>query len=301
VPLDKSGSGEMVRLRGNGNEAPSLKLGHTRWSLIGLPRDGAEWGLDEKMRRVKQAGFELIECWLDDSNETAVSGAAAAAGLELALGAHPYTTADFTRAVAQAQKLEARYVVVQVGHAFLSDEETTSLLREGLRCAAGEGVPMFVETHRATVTESAYRTLRLVEALPEIRFTGDFSHWAVAGDMASVEALAPRIGPVLDRVRTIQARVSNGEQVQVDVGDGKGRPAQGYVGIWAEAIRRWRVQAQPGEYFVCATELGPPPYSILDLQGRESSDRWEQSLVMRDLLRSAWALGTAGAAAALNP
>jgi sugar phosphate isomerase/epimerase len=275
-------------LLGDAAAPPSLILGHTLWSLIGLPRDGVEWDLVEKLRRVKESGFDIIECSLDAQKESPVSAAVADSGLELALGGHPCNSADFAAAVAQAIRLKARYVVVQVGHAFMSDSEAVELLREGLARASGEGVPMFVETHRATVTESAYRTLRLVEQLPQMRFTGDFSHWAVAGDLPAVDELAHRIGPVLDRVRTIQARISSGEQVQVDVGDGKGQLASSYVALWAEAIRRWRSQAEPGERFVCTSELGPPPYSIRDLRGREISDRWDQSLVMRDLLCSAW-------------
>jgi len=46
---------------------------------------------------------------------------------------------------------------------------------------------------------------------------------------------------------------------------------------------------QPGEWFPFSSEPGPPSYSIVDLRGREISDRWKQSLVMQRLLAQAWA------------
>jgi hypothetical protein len=38
--------------------------------------------------------------------------------------------------------------------------------------------------------------------------------------------------------------------------------------------------------FLC--ELGPPPYAITGSDGRELSDRWQDALVMKDMVRSLW-------------
>jgi hypothetical protein len=35
--------------------------------------------------------------------------------------------------------------------------------------------------------------------------------------------------------------------------------------------------------------LGPAPYAVADLSGRELSDRWQQSLVVKRLAEEAWA------------
>jgi hypothetical protein len=96
------------------------------------------------------------------------------------------------------------------------------------------------------------------------------------------------LSPLLDRIDTLQTRITNGEQVQLDVGSGDGKLAQDWVDLWAESMRRWRKQAQPGEWFPFSTELGPPTYSIVDSEGKEVSDRWEQSLVMKKLMVQAW-------------
>ena len=38
--------------------------------------------------------------------------------------------------------------------------------------------------------------------------------------------------------------------------------------------------------FLC--ELGPPPYAVTGSDGRELSDRWQDALVMKDMIRKLW-------------
>ena len=68
-----------------------------------------EWTLAEKFQRVKAAGFEAVECWLDESNEARHKAALDATGLRLVLGHHPFSVEDTRRVVTQAKRLEADY------------------------------------------------------------------------------------------------------------------------------------------------------------------------------------------------
>ena len=95
--------------------------------------------------------------------------------------------------------------------------------------------------------------------------------------------------PVLQRVSHLHGRISNGEQAQVDVGDGSGDTAQFFVRLWTRAMSYWRKDAGPGDVFPFTSELGPPRYAMTTLDGKEFSDRWEQSLVMKKLAEQAWA------------
>jgi hypothetical protein len=99
--------------------------------------------------------------------------------------------------------------------------------------------------------------------------------------------------PIIERVAHVHGRISNGEQIQVDVGDGSdqsvGSPAGFFKQIWTECFKAWRKTARNGDIMPFSSELGPPRYAITTPDGQEISDRWGQSLVMKKLAEEAWA------------
>jgi hypothetical protein len=148
----------------------------------------------------------------------------------------------------------------------------------------------FVETHRNNYTENLPQTIALIERVPDIRFTADLSHFIVVGEFYGwkEERAVDRIMPVLERTAHMHGRISNGEQVQVDVGDGSGATAQFFVTLWSTAMKHWMKDAGPGDIFPFTSELGPPRYAITTPDGKEFSDRWEQSLIIKKLAEQAW-------------
>lgn len=282
----------------DGSEArPRLRVQHSLWSLGKLPMNAqTEWTLAEKFGRVKDAGFEAVECWLDPHTEHEHKLALDAAGLGLILGHRPFKLDDTRRVIDQAQRLEADFIFAQPADAFTPVEEVADLVQDGRTLANDAGVPYFVEIHRNNYTETLPQILQLVERVPDIRFTGDLSHLIVVGEFYgwAEERAIDRLAPVLERISHLHGRISNGEAVQVDVGDGGGDTAQFFVSLWAKAMSNWLQGAGPGDIFPFASELGPPRYAITLPDGREFSDRWEQSLVMKRLAEQAWAKACAG-------
>jgi sugar phosphate isomerase/epimerase len=280
------------RYNDGSGDPPKLRVQHSLWSLIGLPMNAeTEWTLEEKFDRVKAAGFEGVECWLSDEDERRHAAALKQRGLRLTLGHHPFVLDDVKLTVARAKRLAADFVFAQPLNPFTPVGEAASFCRESRRIANDEGLPFFVETHRNNVPESLNQALALIDLWPEIRFTGDLSHFVVVGEFYGLEyeRATERMMPVLSRTSHLHGRISNGEAVQVHVGDGSGPTAQFFVDIWATAMREWRKGAGPGDVFPFASELGPPRYAITLPDGKEFSDRWEQSLVMKKLAEQAWA------------
>ena len=279
------------RYNDGSSNPPRLEVRHSLWSLIRLPMNSeTEWTLDEKFSRVAAAGFEGVECWLDDESEREHREALDRHGLRLALGHHPHSLEDVKATLERAKRLDADYVFAQPLNPFVPLPEAAKFLREATKMAHDAGLCFFVETHRNNVPESLIQALQLLELIPELRFTGDFSHYVVISEFYGLayERAIERMMPVLERTSHMHGRISNGEAVQVDVGDGSGQTAQFFVEIWTAAMREWRKGAGPGDVFPFASELGPPWYAITLPDGSEFSDRWEQSLVMKRLAEQAW-------------
>ncbi|HLK59594.1 MAG TPA: sugar phosphate isomerase/epimerase [Chthonomonadaceae bacterium] len=276
---------------------PRLRVQHSLWSLRNLPMNApVEWTLEEKFQRVKAAGFEAVECWLSGTDEREHKEALDAAGLRLVLGHHPHTLDDVHQTVQRAVRLGADFVFAQPLDPYWPLPEAVAFLREARKIAAENGVVYFIETHRNNIPETLNQALALVELMPEICFTADLSHFVVVGEFYGwkEERAVERMAPVLERTYHAHGRISNGEQVQVDVGDGSGPTAQFFVTLWATAMHFWLKEAQPGDVFPFASELGPPRYAITTPDGKEFSDRWEQSLVMKRLAEQAWAKAQSG-------
>ena len=276
-----------------GPAEPRLRVQHTLWSLGKLPMNAAvEWTLDEKFSRVAAAGFEAVECWLSDDNEREVKDALDRHGLALALGHRPFAVADTRDTIDRAIRLGAQYVMAQPADAYTPLDHVVELVHEGTRMANDAGIPIFYETHRGNFTENIPQTIALIERVPDIGITADLSHFVVVGEFYGWESenAVERMRPILERVHAIHGRISNGEQVQVDCGDGSTPWARFFVQLWAEAMRSWRRHAGPGDILPFSSELGPPRYAITTPDGLEFSDRWEQSLLMRDLAQEAWQL-----------
>lgn len=280
-----------ARYNDGSQNPPRLRTQHSLWSLGKLPMNAeTEWTLDEKFSRVRAAGFEAVECWLNDQNEREVTEALKRHGLRLVLGHRPFQVAETRETVERAVRLGADFIFAQPADAFTPLAEVAALVREGRKIANDHGIPYFVEVHRNNFTETLPQTLQLIEQVPDIRFTADLSHFVVVGEFYGweEERAAERMAPVLERTAHLHGRVSNGEAVQVDVGDGTTAPAQFFLLLWTTAMRHWREGAGPGDVLPFASELGPPRYAITLPDGREFSDRWEQSLVMKRLAEQAW-------------
>jgi hypothetical protein len=174
----------------------------------------------------------------------------------------------------------------------LEDDDAAEHLIDAVLAASDRyRVPLYVETHRATIFQDPWRSVQFVKRFPELRFNGDFSHWYTGLEMVygGFEIKLEFIRPVLERVRFLHGRIGNPGSVQVDIGEGN-TERHPYVAhfrtLWTAAFRGFMGGASPGDFILFVPELLSPRiyYARLLREANgdlvEESDRWQQSLVL---------------------
>lgn len=281
------------------------------WGMNGLGVQngvGGEWSMEEKVRFIAEAGYDGINGMLPEGREAEQwHWLLDIYNLSYSVNAYPQTAEELDDFLRRAKSFgRVNFVNVQVMRPFLVGDQAVQLLADLAELSRSSGIPAYIETHRGTITQDLLRTVEYAERLPGLELTIDFSHYVVAGEIRTVsdeaEALFQKLLP---RTKSIHARVSNGEQVQIDIpifgSEGEEVAADNefehpmlkhFQRWWLEGMRSWRQTANEDEVFPFVCELGPPPYGITirdkDGEPREVSDRWTQSLLFARIARSLW-------------
>jgi len=193
-------------------------------------------------------------------------------------------------------------VTLHVGWGVEDDNEVDGIVGDILGQATRQRFPVYIETHRATITDDMWRTVQLVERFPEIRFNGDFSHWYTGHEMVygGFDKKVAFIQPVLDRVRFLHGRIGSPGNMQVDIGpDGESFGGQPFVDhfkeLWTRSMVGFLNEADPGDYLVFAPELLKADIyyarDFIGADGRrvEEGDRWEQAKLYCEIARDCFA------------
>ncbi|WP_282935923.1 TIM barrel protein [Paenibacillus sp. RC67] len=282
------------------SNSPRMDVQMSWWAMNGLHSSGdrqSAWSQEAKLQRIAEAGFAGVNAFIPEPAQAKEwRRLLEQYGLTLSVNAYPKSAVDMTEFIEKLRAYDGavQYVNAQVMTPFIVDTSAEKLLHDIARLAEDARIHVFIETHRGTITQDLLRTVEYVNSLPSLRLTIDFSHYVVAGEMRTISDEAEALlQTLLTRTSCIHARVSNGEQVQVNVGEQGEHPMLSHFERWWESgMRHWLAQASLGDHFPFVCELGPPPYAItLDEYGDKSdeiSDRWTQSLLLADRARSIW-------------
>jgi hypothetical protein len=197
---------------------------------------------------------------------------------------------------------------VLLGTGLEDDDVAAQLVEELLEASWSVGIPLYVETHRATVTQDMWRTVKLVERFPDLRFNGDFSHWYTGHDlpMGDLDDKLGFLAPVFERIRYLHGRIATSGCIQVDVGDGDGSSVADFRAMWTWAMSGFitgaaRDAVTPTDLQLgFAPELLPPEvgYARLmpgpDGEPREEGDRWRQALVLTRIAEECFSAAQGG-------
>lgn len=291
------------RLLNDGSaDPPRLRVYMNLDTLIDL-RAGTSWPGFEGARRYERLledGFEGVQLTTDDPVSVDVT--------------LPYCGLGRINTPAEADVIVAKHafrgdlcLTVHAGWGIEDDDEAFRIVDAILAASDKHSVPVFIETHRATITQDLWRTVQIAKRFPEIRFNGDFSHYycgqeLIYGDWAQKLAF---LEPVFRRIGFLHGRIASSGCMQVPIDANlKARPAQAhgvadyldhFKQLWTRAMAGFLSIAQLGDVLIFAPELLAGIYyyarKFPNVTGEleEETDRYAQALLYADLARACFA------------
>jgi len=254
--------------------------------------DEAEWPLQTQLAMIRDAGFDGAGVrFIDPTFAQEVTGFLRENGMIWQAQCYPACVDDLKPVLDLVARLGADHVNLQPDVRPQRLEACIPLIEGWRRLADEADVAVHVETHRDRMTTDLFFTLQLLDCFPDLRLTADVSHYLVGREFAwPVDQVNhAMIHRILDHSWGIHGRIASREQVQISLGFPQ---HQGWVelfmGWWEYAIRSWRKRAGPDAVLTFLCELGPPPYAITGPDGAELSDRWQDALRMKDMIRVLW-------------
>jgi len=183
---------------------------------------------------------------------------------------------------------------LHVGTGLETDADIDALVGAVLEAQARHGYPLYIETHRATVTQDMRRTLDLIDRFPTIRFNADLSHWYTGHEMTygDIAAKFDALQPVFDRVRYMHGRIGDSSNAQTSIHDAEGRErpqVAHFRDMWTRCMDGFLRTSDETDCMMFAPELLPATaefggqiytlnYARLSPDGREETDRWTEAL-----------------------
>ena len=212
-------------------------------------------------------------------------------GLTPLIVAFPKTIDSLQETLVMAKDFGSPFIDI-IGQVMpLSVDGMIPVIRKWIEMADKVGIPIQFETHRNCITNDLYSTLLLLDAIPEMRICADLSHYVV--DREFQFPLASRdlqlISRIINRSDSFQGRVASRQQIQLQLDFPQHQKwVNLFRGWWKESLISWRVRNQNGDCnFLC--ELGPPEYAMTGQDGKELSNRWKESLLIRSWIKEMWA------------
>ena len=254
--------------------------------------DGLEWTLDEKLTMIRDAGFDGAGVrFFDYKYAKTVTDFLRAHGMSWQAQCYPKTVDDLKPIIEHVGELGADHINLQPDVRPYRLEECVPYIEGWRRLAADAGIKLQIETHRDRMTTDLFFTLHLLDCFPDLRLTGDLSHYLVGREFAwpiseENHALMRRI---LDRCWGFHGRVASREQIQVQISFAHQKDwVDLFMGWWEYGFRQWIGKAGPQETLTFLCEMGPQEYAMTGPDGYEMSDRWQEANMMKDMVHGLW-------------
>lgn len=248
--------------------------------------------LEQQLTKIAEAGFDgITDHFYEPLAARNLSQLAKSLGLQIEGQLFPKTVDDLKPVLEIASEYGCHHLTIQADSRPRTLKEAVSLVEGWQRLAEQVDFPVLLETHRYRLTNDLHFTLDLLRELPDLKLLADLSHYVVGRELPLPpgEDDQQQIETLLRNSWGFHGRVASCEQVQVPISFEQHQPwVELFSDWWRYGIEDWLTRDSVSGSLSFTCELGPPPYAITDRNGRDISDRWEESQMMKDLIRQIW-------------
>ena len=262
------------------------------WAMERRRPDGQEWTLDQKLELIRGAGFDGAGVrFFDYEYAKTVTSYLREHGMTWQAQCYPKSVDDLKPIIEHVQELGADHINLQPDVKPYRLEDCIPYIEGWRRLAADAGIALQIETHRDRMTTDLFFTLHLLDCFPDLRLTGDLSHYVVGREFAwpisdENHALMRRI---IDHCWGFHGRVASREQIQLQISFAHHKEwVDVFMGWWEYGFRNWKQRAPADATLTFLCELGPREYAMTGPDGYEMSDRFAEAGMMRDMVRDLW-------------
>jgi hypothetical protein len=261
------------------------------WSMQNL-RSKPERGVAETVAQIAGAGFDgICALWDTHANARATAMAARDHGLIVEGLILPTSVDALQPALEWGTEFGVHHINIQPNVRPQAFSDAIATLEGWQRLAEEVDFPINIETHRGRITNDLLVMLDILEAMPDLRLTADISHYVVGREieLPLSEESDKRIKAVLGRAEAYHGRVATSEQVQVPLSFDYAKPwIEMFKDWWRYGFEDWRRRSPADAALTFVCELGPQPYAIAGADGLDLTDRWQESLMLKDIAAQCW-------------
>lgn len=256
------------------------------------------WGMDQptlegNLNQIKDAGFDGVEMQVpcDSAERSRLGSLLNEIGLDLvaqvrAEGSMVGEQTDFLeKELNRVLGLNTLLTNVHCGKDYWPLTENIRVISFAQKFASELGIKILHETHRARATFCTTSTMDIIDALPEIRFTADFSHWCCVHN-SLLHDQQDSVDRVIERSDYIHARVGSATSPQITDprADEWKEAVEAHVGWWEKIAEHHK--NNNSEFLPICSEFGPPEYMVtLPSTGKPIANQWDINCYMKEMLK----------------
>lgn len=256
-----------------------------------------DWGLEhlgdmsERLKVYRDAGYDGVECANIGMEPEAFGALTEELGLDYVAMMFCDDEEAFARQLAHVKQTQPILINCHPGRDYFDLDRSVRFFNDVAEQASILSAPIVFETHRTRCLYAPWQTERILNALPWLRITADFSHFTnVAENDLRKPPYSDMMDIAIERTDHIHARVGSSEAPQVAdprVGTGL-RWTKLFEGWWDRVIES---RLKDGKAFLTINaEFGPPPYQPAKPEDDSPlADIWDVCLWVSDRFRERWA------------